>query len=364
MIPRKLPNASASKIAVTGTSASLKSLIDTANGGAANLDPTIDAVLLYVEDGDINVGYDYTPTGSEGFLLKEGGIYYFNKVYFDSLNLIRVGSNNVSCRVQVGETEGQEQVAFAQLAGGSGGGSSSGSGGAASGAGTYSNALGDFTATANSGAKTITITGLPYTLEVKHVVFGSIKQIDSNGLVTNLPLTDVAVSSGVITLDDMSANFAAGDTVAVTLLGPDKAYDKANDANDTGIINGPETQFRGDTLADVTNETNGTNYYYIPMDKVNHLTLQFEKTGGTDSVTMTVEATAQDDGTAAASCTYQDITQYGMTVETAATAASYTTDVITSLKENANFKYIRVKTVSAGGANDADYALYAKRWYS
>ena len=98
--------------------------------------------------------------------------------------------------------------------------------------GNYSNAMGDFTATANNGAKTITIAGLPFTLTANHVIGGgSIKVTDTNDNVSNVPLTDVAVSGGVITLADKSANFATTDIVVVQLQGPDKAYSLSTDSN-------------------------------------------------------------------------------------------------------------------------------------
>ncbi len=106
-------------------------------------------------------------------------------------------------------------------------------GGSGGGNNTYSNMQGDFTATANSGAKTITFTGLPYTLTAESIATGSIKKIDSSGVVTSVPLTSVAVSNNVVTLADLSDNFSSGDTVALTLLGPDKTYDSGNDLTKT-----------------------------------------------------------------------------------------------------------------------------------
>jgi len=99
-----------------------------------------------------------------------------------------------------------------------------GGAGAGGGNNTYSNANGDFVATVTSATKNITITGLPFTLEDIHVAGGFIKKITSTGAVTDLELSNVEVAAGVITLDDID-DFEAGDTVLVTLIGPDKAYD-------------------------------------------------------------------------------------------------------------------------------------------
>jgi len=113
---------------------------------------------------------------------------------------------------------------------------SSGAGGAGGGSIVYTNAAGDFTATANAGTKTITITGLPFTLEAIHVVGGSIKKIDVDDVVTTVPLTDVAVAAGVITLDDAD-DFVVTDTVYITLIGPDKWYDRDQDNAKVNVDN-------------------------------------------------------------------------------------------------------------------------------
>lgn len=106
---------------------------------------------------------------------------------------------------------------------------SSGSGGAGGGSIVYTNMSGDFIATPTNGTVTITITGLPFTLEAGHVALGSIKKkaVTTNVITTLLPST-ISVSGGVITLGGIS-NFATGDEVYITLIGPDKAYDTALD---------------------------------------------------------------------------------------------------------------------------------------
>lgn len=105
----------------------------------------------------------------------------------------------------------------------SGSGASSSTGG---GANTYTNdGNSDFTATANSGAKTITFSSFNDTtfqssITVKNFANAVIKRINSSGDVDTLPLTNIAWSSNVLTLADMTANFAAGDTVSVIITGP------------------------------------------------------------------------------------------------------------------------------------------------
>jgi hypothetical protein len=68
----------------------------------------------------------------------------------------------------------------------------------------------------------------------------------------------------------------------------------------------------------------------------------------------------QDDGTAAASCTYRDITNdtFGVASTTASTTWIDDSGVL------GLFKFARVKVVAAtGGANDGDWTIYHKRLY-
>jgi len=115
--------------------------------------------------------------------------------------------------------------------------STSAGGGAGGGAIVYTNAAGDFIATPTNGATTITITGLPFTLEAIHVMGGSIeKKAVTTNIISTLTPTSISVASGVITLGGI-ANFATGDEVYVTLIGPDKAYDLTLDTTLVSVQN-------------------------------------------------------------------------------------------------------------------------------
>lgn len=107
-----------------------------------------------------------------------------------------------------------------------------GGGGAGGGSIVYTNAAGDFVAVANTGTKTITITGLPFDLEDIHVVAGTIKKITTTGAVSTVDTDNVTVAAGVITLTEAD-DFVATDTVLVTLVGPDKSYDRDLDITKT-----------------------------------------------------------------------------------------------------------------------------------
>ena len=123
---------------------------------------------------------------------------------------------------------------------GGGGGSSASVGGGAS---TYSNIQGDFTATANTGAKTITLSAYANAvwsaaLTAKNFAAASIKRISSTGAVDALPVTNVTFAANVLTLSNMSANFNAGDTVTVVVPGIDKGFIAATNINQNAITDG------------------------------------------------------------------------------------------------------------------------------
>ncbi len=109
----KLPNAAASKIAVTSAATTLLALIDTAAATPANLPSKINAVIIIPEDGDVRVLFDgNTPTATNGLLLSQGTRNYFANVPITKMQLIRVGGANVNCSVNVGLSDPEETMAF------------------------------------------------------------------------------------------------------------------------------------------------------------------------------------------------------------------------------------------------------------
>jgi hypothetical protein len=116
--------------------------------------------------------------------------------------------------------------------------------------------------------------------------------------------------------------------------------------------------FEPDKLADVTNGDDGTYTYYVDMSAHYQFGLQAILDGGSGTVTVTIEATMQADGTAPASCAYDDVTNdvFGAA---SFTASFFKVDTNNILK---NAKYVKVKVVAATtAANDADWTLYATR---
>jgi hypothetical protein len=114
-----------------------------------------------------------------------------------------------------------------------------------------------------------------------------------------------------------------------------------------------------ETLVNVTNMVSATYYAYFDMDGYRYFSLQLETSGAApvDTLTMTMECTNQDDGTAPASCTYQDVTNtlFGVASVVDADAFWMPTKYIVA------FKYCRLMYVAAGGNDDADLTAYLKR---
>lgn len=105
MYIHKLPNAAASKIAVTNTATTLEDLITTAASATFEFNQE-NAFFIHVEDGNIRMLMDgNTPTDTNGVLLTEGEKYYFPNIPIHNVTLIRVGGSNVACSVQVGRSD-------------------------------------------------------------------------------------------------------------------------------------------------------------------------------------------------------------------------------------------------------------------
>jgi len=135
-----------------------------------------------------------------------------------------------------------------------------------------------------------------------------------------------------------------------------KGYDSGTDSNKSFEVSPLSSHHSEETLADVTNETNATTNRFIDMDGYRNVGIHFEKTGGADSVTLTLQASNQDDGTAPSSITaWIDVTS------DLTGSASFTADEFIMVDTPVPIKWIRVQTVSAGGANDADYEIYVKK---
>jgi hypothetical protein len=225
----------------------------------------------------------------------------------------------------------------------------------------------DFT-TAYTAATQLTLSSLPsdITAFVADDIV-TIVQVATSGAVTNTYTRDdatITMSGNVITV--AGATFAATDTFVVytNVAKPSGglSYTSATQSDRVEEIDPLSSHYVGETLLDLTNIAQTTTAYaYLDMAGYRNFSLQGETSGTTptDVLTVTVEATNQDDGTAQASCAYQDVTNALFGV-----ASWVDTDFFAIADTPMTFKYVRVKYVtSTGGGNDCDLTVYAKRLY-
>jgi len=140
------------------------------------------------------------------------------------------------------------------------------------------------------------------------------------------------------------------------------AYDTGTDSFKGFEVNPISEHHVEETLAAVTNGADDTFYYYVDMDGYRNASFQLAMDCDAGTVTATCEASIQDDGTAQAACTYQDITNDLFGVASLVSAAAPATDmwiVDTPLA----VKFLRLKVVAATGATTGDWTIYHKRMY-
>jgi len=137
----------------------------------------------------------------------------------------------------------------------------------------------------------------------------------------------------------------------------DDAYDSLTQSNKSAEVNPLSSQYVGETLIDDTLTASSSDELYFDMSGFKNFALQGEMTIDASSITVTVEATCQDDGTAAASCAYQDVTSALFGV-----ASWVDTDFMAIADSPVPFKYVRVKWSTGAGAA-SDLAVYLKKMY-
>lgn len=213
---------------------------------------------------------------------------------------------------------------------------------------------------------TITCAGFPFTVDSTICRISYIAYKPSAGswtvLVNGTNGVSMTSSSNVITVSGAGTPFASGDSYRVGIAYQTKGYTAGTASNRMQEIDPISEKHVEETLIAVTNQTtNTTAYAYMDMDGYSTLALQGETsdTTPTDVLTVTVEASIEDDGTAAASCAYQDVTNLLFGV-----ASWVDTDFFGVVNLPFPVKYIRVKYVTSnGGGNDADLTVYAKRMF-
>jgi hypothetical protein len=117
-------------------------------------------------------------------------------------------------------------------------------------------------------------------------------------------------------------------------------------------------------VVDVTNGTDATYLYYYDLDGYRKAGFQFALDCAAGTVTVTIEGTVMDDGTAPASCTYIDITNDTFGVASLVAAAGAASDLwIDNSEKLSLFKYVRIRVVAATGGNTGDWRIDYKALY-
>ncbi len=221
---------------------------------------------------------------------------------------------------------------------------------------------GDFTV-AYTSATTITLSSLPSDVSAftaDDIV--TVMQIASTGAVTNTYTRDDAtmtMSGNVLTVT--GATFASGDTFVVytNVKGVIKTIgdDSSTQAIRTSEINPVWMQYQGSTILDLTNITAGTDasvYSDVKSKRFGTWQLETSGTTPTDVLTVTMLASAQDDGTAIASLDYQDVTNSWFGV-----ASIVDSDELLERDTPMSVAATELNyTTSATGGNDADLTVY------
>jgi hypothetical protein len=135
---------------------------------------------------------------------------------------------------------------------------------------------------------------------------------------------------------------------------------------DAGVnLNNDSLADKGEVLAALTNQADGTYDYYFNPRGYGKFALQYLLNGGTapgTGVTMTIAGTWQDDGTADSACVYQDVTSTltGLASIVAATGATNNGVILDTWGVLREAKYIRVKIVAQSTGASADWTLWAR----
>jgi hypothetical protein len=163
----------------------------------------------------------------------------------------------------------------------------------------------------------------------------------------------------VATVNTVTAVTGITNTVDVDVV-DSVGYESFSDSHKVSVLNPDRNHYESAILANVTNGTDDTYYYYVDMATFRQLSAQLTLDGGSGTCTVTVEITNQDDGTARESCAYIDVTNalYG--------AANFTASafLFDSNKLAGQCKYLRFKVVAdTTAANDADWTIRIRQVY-
>lgn len=200
-----------------------------------------------------------------------------------------------------------------------------------------------------------------------NAVLEIVGNIDSDGIDTGAPVKIgyLARTSqlGAVAEDDRVNGVANANGEQVIA-----SHTWATNSNRTEEIDPISQHYAAETIADETDYTESgppdTLYYYVDMAGYQESGFQFELGCDAGTVTVTVECSLMDDGTAPASCTYQDVTNDVFGIIQLQAAATTASDMwIDDAGALGICKYVRVKVVSNTGDDSGDWAIYMKKMY-
>ena len=168
---------------------------------------------------------------------------------------------------------------------------------------------------------------------------------------------------GVAILGVNSSDTVDSDDYGVVKINEDRqqemaGYSSTSNSQRTSEVDGLDQKYAYEEteLTNITTDTTG--YIYFDMDGVKNIGIQTEVTNGTDTLTYTLEATNQNDGTAQTDCTYQDVTS------DLTGSASFPASDFHLIDTPLPVKYLRLKYVTSNNSgNDCDLTVYSKKLY-
>lgn len=397
-------NALSTKIAVTSTATNPYSLMDTAGTLTTSQSYYLTAssngvgigngILITPEDGDVRLGYGFTPIATVGTLLSAGTKYFIPNISLGNVKLIRAGSSDAACSIDICHTLPSDTfnaVAEAVTLEASSitigtididkfGGTDVSLGQKTSSASmpvvfpsdqslgstilapthwTPNDGTGTFTT-----STTITTSGFPFTVDDDNCTVMAIYYKPTGGewqtvLANGNGGVSITASSNVITVVGAGTPFASGDTYLIGIKSDIKGYSKSGVLFNVNERNPLNLQYIPNELDDVTNGTDGTYPYYLDGDSFRKFGLQGTIDGGSGTVTVKIYA-SNDANASSSTATYHDVSTdiFG--------TASWTADffLMDNAEKLACVKWIKVEVVaSTTGANDGDWKLAAKQLY-
>jgi len=181
---------------------------------------------------------------------------------------------------------------------------------------------------------------------------------DSSALTEQIATETTLAAIELLNTDIVTATEA----IQASVEASDDAFDVVTNSNRITNVSPLNLQYVTETLLDLTDiDENTTGYGYIEMNGFRTLAIQGVTSGATptDVLTVTFEATCQDDGTALASCAWTDVTAV------IASAANFVNvDFFEILDSPLPVRALRVKYVtSEAGGDDCDLTVYTKKLY-